>query len=465
LHRLLRNAVERYPTLAAANLPEEPARFRATFGDALVRFEAARLGCDARTDIAASIADEAFAALLFEDEAGNAIPLAQHFAARVEPLATTRVEFMGQPGLRLEVPYRGRVYAGAELGALGDELVERARATRAAADALRAVGTANGGVVDLRGRRVAVLGAKAELSPVHMLLQAGADVLWIDVQPPPATLLASNTLAGSLTYTESPADLLLAPNAVVATIAKFAGRAPVDLVLSAYAPGSGREWRLQAAMNAIVRALDPALVRSVGLYISPTTPAALQPDEVKAAARYAERVPAWQRALAVTGALRGQPFANGDVHVARALVPVQGVSYQAAQYVEKILAAERFALRGTRDGATPPRVSANVAPITMTRSLEHPLFKAGFIGAIHLGVEVFEPDTTRALSGAVLLADFLGVGPRRAGDPIDVFSRQVHGGVFTMAYGLNEAIRVAAVLGMTSRPGLLVDLFRKRRPS
>jgi hypothetical protein len=135
------------------------------------------------------------------------------------------------------------------------------------------------------------------------------------------------------------------------------------------------------------------------------------------------------------------------------------VSYQAAQYVEKMLLAERFAMRGTQDGFPPPRVSANVAPITATRSLEHPLFQAGFRGAIHFGMEVFDPATTRTLNGLLLLNDLLGAP---SPDAASLFSRQVHGGVYPNAYGLDQSIRIAAVLGMVQSPSLALGMLRRR---
>lgn len=468
LHGLLRKAVQRFPELEASRVPADAASFRGDYAETLVRFEAARVVSESRTAIAASIADDAYAALSFVSEDGSVTPLAALFTKPAAPFDTTRVDFPGAAGLRPRVAYKGREFQGAALRELGQALVDRSLATGAAAESLGSIAAladaSERGAIDLSGRRVVVLGANAELSPVPMLLEAGADVLWIDLAAPGAHILNSTAFAGSLTYVDLPADLLLAPHRIAATIDIFADGAPIDVVLAAYAPAGGREWRLQAAMNAIVRAINPSQLRGVGLYISPTAPSVLQPSDTDAAAKRAEKAPAWQRALAAAGALRRAPFVNGDMQVARSLVGIQGVSYQAAQYVEKILAAERFAILGTRNGITPPRVSANVAPITSTKSLEHPLFQAGFIGASHLGVEVFAPETTRALSGLLLLSDLLAKSDRApvSEHPQSVFMHQVHGGVFSMAYGLNEAIRVAAVLGMTSRPSLLLDLIRKR---
>jgi len=455
LHDLLRTALARFPALAGAQVPEDPEAFRRGYAETLVRFEAARVASGARAEVAACIADGAHGAFRMVDAEGRAAPLAEWMAAPAEPFAVRRAAFGGKAGLVPRVAYRGTSYEGRALERLGDELVGRRVATRAAADALAAL-TEDGRPLDLTGRRFAVLGAGAELSPATLLLAAGAEVLWLDVAPPPVSLLASTRLAGSLTWVEAGVDLLAAPERAARTIAEFAGDAGAHLVLSAYAPGGGREWRLAAAMNAIVRAVPPARVLGVGVYVSPTTPCVLD-DADRAHDRRG-----WQRALAAAGALRPSPHVRDDVRIARALVPIQGVGYQAAQYVEKTLAAERFAALGTRDGGAPLRVSANVAPITATRSLEHPLFRAGFLGAARFGVEIFEPETTRTLGALLLVADLIGSNGDDAGAPGRPSGRHVHGGVHSMPYALDEAIRVAAVLGFAERPGLLRDLVRSR---
>src|SRR5204862_6492784 len=135
-----------------------------------------------------------------------------------------------------------------------------------------------------------------------------------------------------------------------------------------------------------------------------------------------------------------------------------------AQYIGKLAAAETFAVYGNDLNGDTPRpitVSANVAGITRTRSLSHPLFRAAFIGAPYFGVRIFEPDTTRALSGLLILHDLLnphapGAAARQFGDArtkaARLLSQQVHGGIYGLPYVLEHAIRVAALIGMGSRP-------------
>ena len=100
----------------------------------------------------------------------------------------------------------------------------------------------------------------------------------------------------------------------------------------------------------------------------------------------------------------------------------------------------------------------------MTRSLRHPVFEAGFEGASSFAVETFEPETTRALNGLLMISDLLnpkapGAVPGLSADPLAraerLLTQQVHGGLFAMPYSLESAIRVGAVIGLAKRPALV----------
>jgi hypothetical protein len=154
-------------------------------------------------------------------------------------------------------------------------------------------------------------------------------------------------------------------------------------------------------------------------------------------------------------------FDVNGIPVARAIVPLQGVSYQAAQYISKILTAEVFATQGI-DLQGPPRplrVSANVAGITKTRSLNHPVFQAAFLGAPTFGVEIFEVPTTQALATLLILHDLLNPQQNPTGDISALFAKQVHGGIYSRAFALDPMIRIATLMGMVKRPNLLLKMF------
>jgi hypothetical protein len=470
-HKVLAEAVASYgDVLSAARFPETPGAFKREYGAALARFEAERAASPRRLEIARFILRRTQEALMFASDSGST-PLGEYMA-QPAPAPALQSRTLGvTPGLRAEVPLDGKVYRGREVIELAERLGAENHLTQPVIAALRFIVElieARGGALDLRGERFVILGAGAELAPTRMLLQAGARVLWVDLAEPEAALGDMSALAGTLVHAPDARNLLEAPREITAAITAFAEGAPVHVAMFAYASGSSREWRLGAAMNAIATSLPPQLIRSLSLLVSPTTCPMILPESAEQAERaYAQR-PMWQSALHLGGLLPapGHYQAHG-VRIGLCTVSIQGLSYQAAQYIAKLASAETFALHGTdlrAEVARPVTVSANVAGITRTRSLSHPLFEAAFIGAPRFGVRIFDPPTTRALSGLLILHDLLnpaapGAAAQQPSDPrakaAALFSQQVHGGIYSLPFVLEHAIRAAAVIGMGSKPSLL----------
>jgi hypothetical protein len=354
----------------------------------------------------------------------------------------------------VELPFEGHTYRGRAALSVIEQLRHAHQLTDSAHEALR--WTIEQDSIDLRGERFALLGAGAELAATELLLRAGAEVLWIDLSEP-------RTWAwGNITRAPGVGNILERPREIAAAIRAFAADGPVHVGMFAYAPGASKEWRLGAAMNAIVASLAPGMVRSVSLLISPTTPMVLSRETLRAAELRKLNAPSWQRVLARLG-LTVEPGALRveDTHVSLSTVSLQGLSYQAAQYISKIAAAESYAVYGSH--GTPLAVSANVAGVTRTRSLSHPLFAAAFLGAAQFGVRIFDPATTRALSGLLMLHDLLNPGRPVARASSDtaraeaLLGQQVHGGIYGLPWALEGVIRVAAVAGLASHPGLLLE--------
>lgn len=345
----------------------------------------------------------------------------------------------GTPGWAPELRYEKDSYTGERLRELVNLIAARGHIGPGAATSLyRALGRIDRGAgrLDLSGERFAILGAGAEIAPTRPLLEAGATVLWCDIFPPPPALRET---PGRLLHLQGRADLLTVPDQVAHAVSEFAAEeGPVHLGMFAYGPGKGREWRLGAAMNAVARAIPPARLLSAGCYISPTSPARVESaDAEKLRARWDDRV-AWQRGLTGVGALRRNRSRADLPCVADTVVPIQGVSYQAAQYVEKRLAME--ALAADRPGL---RMAAAVAPITKTRSIEHPVFAAAFRGCRMFGVEAFPSEVTRSLGALIYVDQVLG-------EPDDA-PRNFHGGLYHLPFALEGAIRVAALKGSVTR--------------
>jgi hypothetical protein len=147
---------------------------------------------------------------------------------------------------------------------------------------------------------------------------------------------------------------------------------------------------------------------------------------------------------------------SGSGSATRTVVAIQGGSYQAAQYLGKVMVAESWASQPEDERIQPVRVSANTAAITRTRSLSHPVFAAAFGGAAAFGVETFAPRLSRRLNGLLAAQDWLN--PRL---PVPGAVR-VHGGIHTLPYPLDPPLRVAAAIGFARSPRLLRGLIGGR---
>lgn len=461
LHAALVAAATAFPAaLGDVGIPASARELRRVYPDLLPRFEAARLASEARAAIGRCVLDMLYRQIAWQDADGQR-PLAQALREEVAPLPLQTQAFSAAPAWQPSVTYRGRRWGASQLGDLGALLTERGAMTEAAARALAwlAGEVLDEGAVRLSGRKIAVLGAGAEMASTWHWLQAGADILWLDVRPPPRSWWESSRASGRLFWPIDNIDLLAQPRQALATLSSFADGAPLDIALFAYAPGRARELRLSAAMNAIVDAY-PGMVASVTMLVSPTTPTGLAAEDRQAmSARLAER-PAWEACCARLGLLgRGGGAAVVDASAAtRTVVAIQGASYQAAQYVCKILAAECWARQASDDVIRKAmRVSANTAAITRTRSLMHPVFAAAFGGATALGVETLAPGQSRQLNGLLAVHDWLHPQPPVPG------RLRVHGGIHSLPYPLAAALRIAATIGFARSPRLLRGLLGGRR--
>lgn len=449
-------------------LPTDARSFRGGYGEHLVQFESRRVARADRAELAAFAARAGRERLCFVDERGER-PLGEALAPGAPPLDLERHVFAGAGGLAPVLPLEPHAVGADAFASVLDRWLDETRLTEAAVGGLRwtlDAARGSGGELDLRGHAFAILGAAAELAPSLLLLEAGARVLWIDRVEPPEELDKRSELSGELSWVRGGADLLTQPAAIAATIDRFAGNDALHLGLYAYAPGAGREWRLAAAMNAIAEHVT-APVRSVSLLISPTSPAVLEPEDRAAAdARRAHR-PAWQAWLDRVARFPAGPVDREGLSVPRSLVSIQGAGYQAAQYLAKRLPAEAWASEGL--AGRPVAVSANVAPISQTRSLEHPIFTAAFDGASAFGVETYPSPITRSLMTWLMIHDVLN--PDAPGAPTSsetgaararrAASQQAHGGLFGLPYALEPALRYAALIGFAKRPSLLGRFLRR----
>ncbi len=485
LHQLLAGATQHPSTaehFSGIHIPESAGAFRKSYADDTIQFEGTRIASGARVAIARAVTDAAQDQMIFRTEGGRVSPLPHYMLGRqASALPTVTHNFSNQQLQALSLPWNDEVLAGTHMMDVIDEHAEQRQMSDAAFQALNWLYETHrdeNGQVNLCGRKIVLLGAGAELSPLPLFLNAGATVLWMDLKAPPAEILNNPNFSGTLVYPEHGADLLQQPLEIAATIREFAGDQKVSIGSFAYVGGKAREWRLTSVMNAITRQLaNEGRVDAIGTFISPTSPAAAQLEDYQAGQRHlAGR--AWTHAanLGWIGAskLLGRVVPNyasfdDDVRMVQALVPLQGPTYIGAQYVEKIMIAE--AMRALFPDVT---VSANVAGISRTKSLSIPVFEAGYIGARMFGLSTYDPATTVALNGMMLLHDWMNPeapGSARRQTPFAndnamaaaLLSQQVHGGIYSFPYALNGIIELAAIRGFLRKPSLVKGMLGRKK--
>lgn len=457
LHEVLLHAVQQFPqAFADVELPLDAANFRHSYSQLLPKYEAHRLASPSRMDIAQQLVAALRNTLVWR-QGGHQQLLHEALTPAAQPLPLEHVEFSGASGWRPTIVYQGERWPAQQLGALAQLLVQRGVITAAAGDALSWVSAdlLEQGALNLAGRKIVVMGGGAEMAPTRLWLAAGADVLWLDTVAPPQDWQHDVELSGRLYWPRDNVDLLTQPQEVLATVLRFADGQPVDLGLYAYAPGQARELRLTGVMNALVEALPADLVASATLLVSPTTPTALSPIDLRAMQARLDSRPGWEallggmRLLGSGGGAATASTPDGQGAATRTVVGIQGASYQAAQYVAKVLVAESWAAQGEF------RVSANTAAITRTRSLSHPVFTAAFGGASAFGIETLTPRQSRCINGLLAVHDWM-----HPQTPVPGAVR-VHGGIHTLPYPLEAALRVAAAIGFARSPRLLRGLLKR----
>jgi hypothetical protein len=129
------------------------------------------------------------------------------------------------------------------------------------------------------------------------------------------------------------------------------------------------------------------------------------------------------------------------------LVPIQGPNYALAK------ALQRWRAVVTRDAGT--ITSANVAPASRTSSVtKNRLLDAAYSQAHRFGIEILEPETSRALMAALLVHDLrepaAAANPELALDhPFDLFAENAaHGGIWRMRFEPRSVLPVALLRGM-----------------
>ena len=368
-------------------------------------------------------------------------------------LSTVTVTGDGEPDRELSLPYHGQRLRGDALARQLDSWVEGGIVEPSCAEAVRRV-AANPDWLDLSGLRVVVLGAGAEMGPVHSLLRWGGDVVAVDLPRRPIwerLLGIARRYPGRLhvpvTGVGDPAeragaDLLHDLPAVARWLRDMPGR----LVIGNYAYADGATHvRVAAAADALSGHLlahhpDAAL----SFLATPTDVYAVPPEVVAHSQRaYQQRrsVPRPVRWRTAGRMLRRNYPPGADPGIIDCLVPQQGPNYALAKRVQR--------WRATTERAAGRTVSLTVAPMTRTRSvLRSRVLAAAYAGAHVFGAEVFEPATSNTLMAALLVHDLRHPAPPSDHPWRDEAARAAHSGVWRIAYAPRSALGLAALIGL-----------------
>jgi hypothetical protein len=421
--------------------------------------EAGLLSAEAAVTIAQDGLASLYRRMRYATVDGEELDLAAAPAVAVtDPLTTVAVTGSGTVETDLSLPYHGERLRGAALNRRLDAWVAAGVMEPSCADAVRLVAE-NPSWLSLPGRRIVVLGAGAEMSPLTALLRWGADVAAVDL-PRPAIwqrlLATTERYAGRLQVPAAPAghdlsagtglgaNLLHESNRVAAWLGEIDG--PLVLGNYVYADGA-THVRVSAAVDALGQhVLSQRDDVTLAFLATPTDVFAVPPEAVAEADRRwkaHEGIGRIRRPLRIVsgGRLLARNYPpDADPGINDSLVVQQGPNYTLAKRLQ------RWRATAARAAGTP--VSLRVAPSTRTRSVvKNRLLAAAFSGSHRFGIEVFEPATSNTLMAALLVHDLCAERtPAEHAWQEEAFAA-AHGGLWRQPYSPRSVLGIAVLLG------------------
>ncbi len=358
------------------------------------------------------------------------------------------------PVNELCLPYRGQELRGGALVEQLERWSERKVIEPSVVVAIRKV-MAHPEWLSLSGRRVAVIGAAAEIGPLAPLCAWGASVIAIDVPTEDVQRRITRTVQSGASSVTLPAaadgtlgaDLIHAMPELTRWLEEVAGDDALVLGNYAYADG-GLHVRVTAAFDALAGRVFERRPGTALSGLATPTDAFVVPEEIIADARGAWRSRGARRfvqaplRLLSSGRLFAPAYATGEP-VVDVLIPQQGPNYALAKRLQRW----RALVADQHDVA----VSFNVAPPSWTRSVvKNRVLAAAYAGAKYFGGEVFASETCRVLMAALLVHD-LHQRPVRHSHPEAIFTDcAAHGGLWRGAYDPRSVLGIAALAGLPS---------------
>lgn len=400
------------------------------------------------------------------ERAGDTSTIEEAFASVTSnPFTTATIEGRGQRGTEVVIPFRGRELRGSELRMQLGRWMDAGSIEPSCAQAVAAV-MDHPEWLDLSDVTVALLGAGSEMGPLQWLSRWGANIVAVDlpredvwrrivrlVEDGSGRASLPMRRAGDDVVGGAGVDLVAEAPEVRAWLRGFG-----PLVLGNYAYADGAMFaRVAVAADSIASHLvADGVVEAYAYLASPTEVYAVPRAVVDRARSRRGSISRIPRAL-TGGRLFAPSYPDvvqgsaGERGIYDCLVLQQGPNYALAKTLQ------RWRATALKENAV--RTSATVAPATRTRSVtKNKVLAAAYTGAGPFGVEVFEPDTSRALTATLLVRDLRdpdsAAGPTtRIEHPYDLFVEgAAHGGLWSLAYEPRSVLPLAVLLGLPRRP-------------
>ncbi len=371
------------------------------------------------------------------------------------------------------MPYQNKILFGEHLEKQVDKWEQQGIFEASFARALRNV-VSKSEWTDLSGQSFVLMGAGSEVGPFQTLLKLGATVIAIDIEQPDIWQRLIRTARQSSGKLIMPIKEPFSDHMSDNDLSRIAGAdiachapeirtwllemdCPMTIGAYAYADGA-RHIRVAMAMDAILRDItNKRDDTAIAFLLTPSDSFAV-PEEVAAEAgqRYRERSGFFS--AAVRFFTRGSMFYphapdkvmsdNGKTYgLSDNIILQQGPGYILAKNIHKWRS-----LIARNSGV---RVSSNVAPATITRSVfKNKILAAGYTGLAYFNAAAFASKTTNAMMTAALINDLNDkespANPEKElTHPLEMFMECAnHGGLWRIAYQPRSVLVFSVCLGI-----------------
>ena len=371
------------------------------------------------------------------------------------------------------MPFQNKILFGDHLEKQVDKWEQQGIFEVSFARALRNI-ISNKEWADLSGKYFVLMGAGSEVGPFQTLLKLGATVIAIDLERPDIWQRLIRTARQSSGKLIMPLKEPFSDHMSDNDLARMAGAdlachapeirtwllemdCPMTIGAYAYADGA-RHIRVAMAMDAIIKDITGKRNDTVIAFLLTPSDSFVVPEEVAAETGKRFRERSGLSSTAVRFFTRGNMFYphapdkvisdNGKIYgLSDNIILQQGPGYILAKNIQKWRS-----LVARNNGV---RVSSNVAPATITRSVfNNKILAAGYAGLAYFNALAFTGKTTNAMMTAALINDLNDkespANPEKElTHPLELFMECAnHGGLWRIAYQPRSVLLFSVCLGI-----------------